>query len=158
MHQRSRSGKPSASPLEAHLGFWLRYVSNHVSTRFQTLIEAEGVTVSDWVALRTLWDAPHSTHASLIQALGMTKGAASKIVSRLEERGLAHRLLAEGSGREQVLALTPAGRRLVPRLAALADANDAHCFAPLSAAQREALQQSLQQLVHAHGLQEIPVR
>ena len=89
------SPTPSANPLDAHLGFWLRFVSNHVSARFQKLLEAQGTTLTEWVALRTLFDKPHTTHAELIDALGMTKGAASKVISRLEEKGLALRQQAE---------------------------------------------------------------
>lgn len=146
-----------ANPLEAHLGFWLRFVSNHVSTRFQKLLEAEGTTVTEWVALRTLYDRSETRHAELIHALGMTKGAASKVVSRLEEKGLAMRSLAEGSGREQVLRLTEQGRALVPRLAGLADQNEAHFFGHLGQDQRDALMQAFQDLVAHHQFKEIPV-
>ena len=144
------------TPLEAHLGFWLRFVSNHVSLRFQQLLEEEGVTVTEWVALRTLWTQDHTTHAELIQALGMTKGAASKVVSRLEEKGLAGRQLADGRAREQSLGLTAAGKALVPQLAALADENDAHFFDHLPAAERQALTQAMQTLVQHHQLKVIP--
>lgn len=144
------------SPLEAHLGFWLRQVSNHVSARFRSLLAAEGVTVTEWVALRTLWSDTPTTHASLVQTLGMTKGAASKVVSRLEEKGLAARQRADAGIREQQLALTPAGRALVPRLAALADANDAHCFGHLPAEVQAAWMQTLQALVLHHQWQDIP--
>lgn len=152
----SRTSPSAPSPLEAHLGFWLRFVSNHVSARFQTLLEEKDVTVTEWVALRTLWSKDETTHAELIQALGMTKGAASKLVSRLEEKGLAKRQLAEGRAREQNLRLTAAGRRLVPKLAALADANDAHFFGHLGAAERQALARAMQALVQHHQLKNIP--
>ncbi|MCH8180348.1 MAG: winged helix-turn-helix transcriptional regulator [Proteobacteria bacterium] len=144
------------SPLEAHLGFWLRFISNHVSLRFQHLLEAEGVTVTEWVALRTLWSQEETTHAALIQTLGMTKGAASKVVSRLEEKGLAERQLADGSAREQSLGLTTKGKALVPLLSALADANDAHFFGHLPAAERQALMQTMQALVQHHQLKVVP--
>lgn len=144
------------SPLEAHLGFWLRFVSNHVSIRFQQRLEAKGVTVTEWVALRTLWSQDETTHAELIQALGMTKGAASKVLSRLEEKGLAERKLANGCAREQSLGLTAAGKAMVPQLATLADANDVHFFGHLPAAAREALIQTMQALVQHHQLKNIP--
>lgn len=144
------------SPLESHLGFWLRFVSNHVSARFRQLLEEQGVTVTEWVALRTLWSREETKHAELIQALGMTKGAASKVVSRLEEKGLAGRQLADGRAREQSLILTAAGKALVPQLAALADANDAHFFGHLPAAERQALTRAMQALVQHHQLHEIP--
>jgi DNA-binding MarR family transcriptional regulator len=144
------------SPLEDHLGFWLRFVSNHVSGRFRQLLEAQGVTVTEWVALRTLWAQADTTHAELIQALGMTKGAASKVVSRLQEKGLAERQLADGRAREQSLRLTDAGKTLVPALAALADANDAHFFGHLPAAEREALAMLMKALVEHHQLKDLP--
>lgn len=147
----------SPSSLDSHLGFWLRYVSNHVSARFQKLLEAQDISVTEWVALRALFDRDETTHAALIGALGMTKGAASKIVSRLEERGLASRRQAKGDAREQALGLTHKGRALVPRLAALADDNDAHCFDHLAVHEREALMRLLRTYVAHHGLDSVPV-
>ena len=154
MPARSRS---PVSPLDSHLGFWLRFVSNHVSARFAALVEAEGASVTEWVALRTLYDKPQTTHAELIQALGMTKGAASKVITRLEDKGLARRALAEGSARGQVLQLSAKGRALVPRLAALADENEVHFFGHLPARERQALMQGFQALAAHHGLSEVPV-
>jgi len=65
----TRKTKPPPSPLEAHLGLWLRFVSNHVSIRFAQLLEEKGVTVTEWVALRTLWSQDGTTHAELTQAM-----------------------------------------------------------------------------------------
>ncbi|WP_066262412.1 MarR family winged helix-turn-helix transcriptional regulator [Hydrogenophaga flava] len=144
------------SPLGAHLGFWLRFVSNHVSLRFRQLLEAQGATVTEWVALRTLLEQGEGSHASLIDALGMTKGAASKVISRLEEKGLAQRQWADGNARDQRLLLTAKGRALVPRLAKLADANDQHFFGHLPLAERQALVAAMQALVQHHQLQQIP--
>lgn len=153
---RNLKKRCAPSPLEAHLGFWLRFVSNHVSSRFQQLLEEKDVTVTEWVALRTLWSQDETTHAELIKALGMTKGAASKVVSRLEEKGLAGRQLADGRAREQSLSLTAAGRALVPQLSSLADANDDYFFGHLPAAERIGLAQAMQALVHHHLLKDIP--
>ncbi len=154
MPARPRSRTPSA--LEAHLGFWLRFVSNHVSLRFAQLLEAQGVSVTEWVALRTLWARPQTRHGELIEALGMTKGAASKVASRLEAKGLARRRLSGDSARDQWLELTAAGKALVPRLAALADANDAHFFGHLPQDERVALTEAMKALVQHHQLKDLP--
>lgn len=53
--------------------------------------------------------------------------------------------------------LTPAGKRLVPALAALADANEDHFFGHLKAAERKALMAQMQALVQRHGLKNLPV-
>jgi DNA-binding MarR family transcriptional regulator len=153
----ARTPRPPPSPLEAHLGFWLRFVSNHVSMRFRQLLDQEGISVAEWVALRTLLERPDASHAELIAALGVTKGAASKLISRLEDKGLAQRQHAGAGTREQTLRLTARGRASMPRLAALADDNDRHFFGHLGTQEREALMQTLQRLVRHHELKTPPV-
>ena len=153
----ARAASSTLSPLDAHIGFWMRFVSNQVSAEFARAVEARGVSVSDWVALRTLYDSAASTHAELVASLGMTKGAVSKVVSRLQDKGLVTRVAHAADARAQVLALTRAGRALVPALAREADANDDRFFGHLSARQRHDLMRLLQALVRHHGLQQVPV-
>jgi DNA-binding MarR family transcriptional regulator len=147
----------SVSELESHLGYWLRFVSNHVSAQFAALVEAQGVSVSEWVALRHLFGQDESSAAQLMAALGMTKGAISKVLTRLEEKGLVARLAAGTDKRAQAIRLTKSGRALVPVLAALADQNDAAFFGHLLPAQREQLFAMMQEVVRRSQLKEIPV-
>ena len=46
--------KPSALP--DHLGYWLRKLSNAVSSSFAGRLARHGVSVPQWVVLRTLFD------------------------------------------------------------------------------------------------------
>ena len=146
------------SPLESHLGFWLRFVSNQVSSRFENLLAEHDISVTEWVAMRSLYGCTDVTHAELIQALGMTKGAISKVISRLEAKGLAERQLSQDSQREQVLCLTELGDGLVPKLAAIADENDAHFFGHLTDMQRQSLMTLMHELVVHHQLKQVPIR
>ncbi len=150
--------KPHPSALEDHLGFWMRYVSNQVSARFEAELVAHDVSVTEWVALRALYAEAITTHAGLIDALGMTKGAASKIISKLEAKGLVVRDFVDGGAREQVLSLTAAGRRLVPKLSSVADLNDDHFFAHLGDKKRQQLIADLQELVAYHQMKQVPVK
>lgn len=145
------------SALEDHLGYWLRFVSNHVSHAFRRKVEAAGVTVSEWVVLRRLHGPGPTTPGALIQSLGMSKGAVSKLLDRLAERGLLTRAASEVDRRQQFVALTARGRALVPRLARLADDNDHEFFGHLPAAQRTALLHILQDLVRVHELRGAPI-
>ena len=43
------------SDLTAHLGFWLRAVSNEVSQAFAAKLASRDVTVAEWVTLRSLF-------------------------------------------------------------------------------------------------------
>jgi DNA-binding MarR family transcriptional regulator len=60
-------------------------------------------------------------------------------------------------GRAQVVALSASGRRLVPKLAAAADENDAEAFGHLSAEQRATMQRILESIVDRLGLSATPV-
>jgi len=147
------------SGLEAHLGYWLRYVSNAVSGAFAARLAAANVSVAEWVVLRVLFDAgAEGMNASEVaERIGMTRGGISKIVARLEAQSLLDRTVDEADRRRQGLALTRTGRALVPRLAALADANDEAFFGALSSTERKTLDRLLRRLVQAHGLSDVPV-
>src|SRR5690242_14690363 len=111
--------------LESHLGYWLRFVSNSVSGAFAEKLAAQDVSVAEWVVLRLIHGDASMPASAIAEATGMTRGAISKIVDRLETRGLAERKPMPQDGRAQILKLTAKGARLVPVLAALADRNDA---------------------------------
>lgn len=145
------------SPLDAHVGFWLRFVSNHVSHAFNRKVEALGVTVAEWVVLRQLLASGAVAPSGLAEALGMTRGAVSKLVERLLAKRLVSRAVGEEDRRYQTVALTAAGKKLVPKLAALADANDAEFFGHLSSEQRAKLLEWMQDIVRRHGLKDVPV-
>lgn len=151
-----RKNARSPSALDAHLGFWLRMVSNQVSAEFARSIVARGVSVSEWVALRRLLDAPAS-HRELVAALGMTKGAVSKVAHSLEQKKLISRTPDPQDGRAEVLSLTAAGQVLTPKLAELADANDERFFGHLPASERAALRAALELVASRHGIASIPV-
>lgn len=144
------------STLETHLGFWLRYVSNHVSQAFAAKVAGQGVTVAEWVLLRTLHGHAPQPPSRVADAMGMTRGAITKLADRLIAKALVARTASPDDGRAQTLALTATGERLVPTLAALADANDAAFFDVLDADERAALERSLRKLAAAHRMPTLP--
>jgi DNA-binding MarR family transcriptional regulator len=89
--------------------------------------------------------------------MGMTRGAISKLADRLIAKSVLVRVADPKDGRAQTLALTSAGRSLVPKLAALADANDAEFFNHLSTKDRAALLRILRDIVQRRGLKSLPV-
>lgn len=146
----------TVSHLKDHLGYWLRLVSNAVSHSFARQVEAQGVTVAEWVFLRTLYDYDHRSPSRLAGHMGMTRGAITKLADRLIAKSLVTRTADPEDGRAQTLALTPEGRAKVPVLAQLADANDAAFFDALSAQERAALEQALKILITRRHLSGIP--
>ena len=145
------------SHLTSHLGFWLRYVSNHVSQAFARKLESRDVTVAEWALLRELYDAGAIAPSRLADRMGLTRGAVTKLADRLLAKGLVEREANPDDARAQTLRITPAGRDLVPDLAALADANDAEFFGHLTGDERNRLETVLKDIVERRGLTTIPL-
>jgi len=119
----------AVSHLKSHVGFWMRIISNHVSHAFARKLERSGVTVAEWVVMREMYGESLTSPSVVAARIGMTRGA---------------------------IALTAAGRRLVPTLATLADQNDEEFFHQLSRKERESLLSLLKKLVQVHGLEKLP--
>jgi DNA-binding MarR family transcriptional regulator len=149
--------KEPISTLEDHAGYWLRYVSNHVSHAFARKVEAHGVTVAEWVLLRETLDAGAANPSQLADAVGMTRGAVSKLVERICRKKLAVRSCPGGDRRYQTVELTAEGRRLVPALARLADENDREFFGHLKPEEKSGLVGLLRDMVRRHGWKDLPV-
>ncbi len=150
--------KNSASELEFHLGYWLRFVSNHVSHAFALKVEAKGVTVAEWVMMRELHELDEVNPSLVADRMGMTRGAISKIVEKLCAKGLVVRKSIGDDKRYQLIQLTSKGRKLVPQLARMADDNDEEFFGVLTDKQRSDLMETMRRLVVHHGWKDVPVQ
>lgn len=145
------------SDLDAHLGYWLRFVSNHVSQAFASRLQRKGVTVAEWVAMRRLFGEGGVAPSLLADRIGMTRGAITKLADRLIDKELVIRRADPQDGRAQTLTLTARGRALVPELATLADDNDAEFFRPLTAQERRVLRRLLERVAEQNELKVVPI-
>jgi MarR family transcriptional regulator, lower aerobic nicotinate degradation pathway regulator len=143
--------------LAAHLGYWLRGLSNHVSQSFARKLAAKDVTVAEWALMRMLLGGEPEAPSRLAGRMGLTRGAVTKLADRLIAKDLVVRAASPDDGRAQTLALTRRGARLVPDLAALAERNEAECFGHLSAADRRALDRILKTSAARLGLVAVPI-
>ena len=96
--------------------------------------------------------------SQLAEKLGLTRGAISKLVERIVQKGLARRELGNDDRRFQTVTLLPAGRKLVPVLARLADQNDDEFFGSLPPTDRKRLARLLCEMVRQHGWKDVPLQ
>ncbi len=154
----AKSRPRSVSCLEQHLGYWLRLVSNNVSASFARRLEALDVSVSEWVAMRKLFDQPAAISISaLAEQMGMTKAPVSRLVERLVQKKLIERQDSRDDGRAQQIWLSSAGQKLVPKLAAIADENDEAFFGHLTMNARMAMIAAMQNVAKQYRLTQVPV-
>lgn len=144
------------SDLEYHIGYWMRFVSNHVSFSFRDRLMKYKITVAEWVALRSLYNRAPCTLGELSEQIGIDLGATSRLVERLIKKKLASRKSSQQDRRFVTLELSPSGKKLIPKLAKEADKNDSHFFDCLNKHDKDQLLRILQVLVKTHGLTEKP--
>jgi DNA-binding MarR family transcriptional regulator len=159
---RPLSTAAPVSELQAHLGYWLRFVSNHVSHAFAAKVAGQGVTVAEWVVLREMLRVGPANPSDLADNLGMTRGTISKLIDRLVQKKLAKKQTTHSAAqfadrRYQTVSLTAKGAKLVPNLAALADQNDREFFGHLSAAEHSRLIALLADVARRHEWKDAPV-
>jgi DNA-binding MarR family transcriptional regulator len=154
----TKKEKMEASRLTIHIGFWMRLVSNSVSLAFARRLVASGVTVAEWVVLREMYGGDDTTSPSVVAELtGLTRGAVSKLISRLLEKGLVTRKESTRDRRYQDIELTQAAITIVPQLAKLADENDEEFFGVLSKSDRKMLAGILKKTAALHRLNKMPI-
>jgi DNA-binding MarR family transcriptional regulator len=144
------------SALEDHLGFWLRTVSNEVSRAFSVKLAAHDIAVAEWVMLRELYGRDAMIPSLLAERMGMTRGGISKLSDRLLAKGFVSASANDTDRRSHALSLTARGKKLVPQLAALADANDAEFFGHLKPGEVARLDATLREIVRRFDLRTLP--
>lgn len=144
--------------LEDHLGYWLRRVSNAVSGTFSRALQERQTSVAEWVLLRELHARGQATPGELADVLGMTRGAISKVVDKLEAKKWIDEKAKDGDSRVRLLSLTREGQRNLPDLARVADENDARFFDYLDASEKHALRNLLVKLADHHRIHNAPTQ
>jgi DNA-binding MarR family transcriptional regulator len=149
--------RAAVAGLEDHLGYWMRRVSNKVSGGFARTLEERETSVAEWVLLRVLFEREEASPAELADAIGMTRGAISKIVAKVQAKEWAVSREDPEDGRALRLTLTVKGRRVVPELAEIADENDQEFFRCLNAKERAELRRLLVKLTEYNEIRDVPV-
>ena len=144
--------------LEDHLGYWLRRISNAVSGSFARSLQERRTSVAEWVVLRELYERGKAAPGKLADALGLTRGAVSKIIDKLEAKDWIETGAKEGDHRYRLLSLSRAGRLNLPVLAQIAEANEAAYFDCLNAKERAVLRELLIKLAVHHRIQDVPTK
>lgn len=157
METDSKSDRPR-STLEAHLGYWLRLVSNEVSHTFERALQKRSISVAEWVAMNQLAVGTGLTPAKLAATMGMTRGAISKVLDKLDSKKLISRSTSPLDSRVQLLSLTQQARRILPQLTSIADGNDMYFFAALDPDEKAALRKLLRKLAVVHQITHVPVK
>jgi DNA-binding MarR family transcriptional regulator len=110
----------SDQAVEVRAQGWRRLAAMHqlIETSLEkALRDAHGLSVVEFTVMDALsrQDGWHLRMAQLARAAGLSPSAATRLVNRLEERGLLTRILCADDRRGIYTELTPAGRKTLTR-------------------------------------------
>lgn len=143
-------------PAKSNLNYWVRSADQRFAQNFGRLLKETGLIASEWVALRELYRPQRWSPVALGQAIGMSKGGGSKLVSRLVAKGLAVKDISVFDRRFRAVGLTQRGRDLVVFLAALEKDTDREFFGSLGNERRFRLTRYMTRLLDSGPSRNLP--
>jgi DNA-binding MarR family transcriptional regulator len=111
-----------------------------------------GVHPYHYAILATLAEGERETQGAIADALDYDRGQLVGLLDEMEEAGLVERRRDREDRRRQIVVVTPAGRKMLVKMRAIAKQLDDEFLAPLTAEQRR----QLQQLLFALALEHVP--
>ncbi len=135
--------------LEDYLLFLLAAASASASAGFHAIVRQHGLRVPEWRVLACLHDSDGQMITRLAALALMEQSAMTRVVERMEERGLLERRGDSRDRRRVRVFLTDKGRALLGPLLGLAREQETQVLASLSPAQRAALKPMLASLLAA---------
>ncbi len=143
-------------PARANLNYWVRSTHQRFAKNFARLLKETGIIASEWMALRELYRPQRWSPVALGQAIGLSKGGGSKLVSRLVAKGLAVKDVSYFDRRFRAVGLTKRGRELVVFLASIERDTDREFFGPLGNERRFRLTQYMTRLLDSGASRSLP--
>ena len=140
---------------EASVGYLMRRVLLSLTQQTGKLLGPVGLTSAQWAPMFKMHEGKATTVAELARVLQMDPGATTRLLDRLEAKGLCRRVRSEQDRRVVNLELTPAGQEVAAHIpAALSEVMNAH-LAGFSREEWLALKGYLQRMIdNSEGLRD----
>ncbi len=119
MPSPSRSTRIDRLALDNQLCFALYAASMALTKRYKPLLAPLGLTYPQYLVMLVLWEGDGIGVSQLGDRLQLDSGTLTPLLKRLEAAGLVQRLRDAADERRVLLRLTPAGRTLRARAAAV---------------------------------------
>jgi DNA-binding MarR family transcriptional regulator len=131
------------------LSHLMSHVERRLTERLRAALEPEGCDLDEWRVLNLLAEGTALPMADVADSVGLRPSALTRLMDRLVANNLVYRKIDLEDRRRVRVLLTPRGKSLHRRLAALVERSQDALFA--SAADRELLQELLLRLDVAVG-------
>ncbi|HZY17383.1 MAG TPA: MarR family winged helix-turn-helix transcriptional regulator [Ramlibacter sp.] len=134
--------------VDNYLGHLLGQANHALYKDFDSQVRARGLSPIEWRVLATLQDSEPLTVSQLAHEVLAKQPTVTKLVQRMAEQGWVVLQADAADQRRTLVAVTPAGRRLVKPLVEAAKQHEARMLRALGATEKAALRKLLEKIAH----------
>ena len=142
---------PKSGFVDDYLAYLLARASHLISSEFHVVVEASGLSLMAWRVMASLSGKEALSVGELADIVLAKQPTVTKLVGRMEEAGWVKRCDATHDKRQSLVSLTPAGRRKVKPLLALAQAHESQVTADIGATEVSQLKRALERMIAIRG-------
>jgi len=133
--------------------FWISRLASVMQEQFNKELDELDVTWPQWMVMNVLAHNLAETPAQIADNLGVDRSAVTRLVDRLEKKGLVNRL-HDGLDRRSILVkLTKAGAAMVEELDSSAGEHQRKFLSQLPSTEYRAFKGNLQKMLRAGGVE-----
>ena len=134
--------------VDGYLGYLLGQANHALYKEFDGHVRAAGLTSIEWRVLATLHDGAPLTISQLAHEVLSKQPTVTKLVQRMADQGWLALQDDPSDQRRTLVAVTPAGKRLVKPLVEQARQHESRVLRSLGSTEKAALRQLLEKLTH----------
>ncbi|MEJ7931315.1 MarR family transcriptional regulator [Ramlibacter sp. AN1015] len=136
--------------VDDYLPALLAQASHLISGEFHQVVTAQGFTPSEWRVLATLAGAEPMSIGTLARLAVLKQPTVTRMLDRMQARGQVRRIGHASDRRITLVAITPAGDRLVSRLIEQAREHERNVLEPFGVQRAAELKATLKQMIELH--------
>jgi DNA-binding MarR family transcriptional regulator len=139
--------RPASYRARDSVGYLLRRVYTTMHERIELAFAGHGFTLMQWIVLIYIRDGLARTASDIAREFRHDSGALTRVIDRLERRGLLKRQRSTRDRRAVNLALTPEGRRTIDELLPVLVTEMNTALEPFSRAEFEQFRDLMERMV-----------
>lgn len=137
--------------LHSHTGHLVRRFQQISVSMFLEVGRAHDLTPTQYAAMAAIAASPGADQASVAGLAALDRSTAGNVIAKLLRKGLVSRQPSKADRRFMILALTPAGQKLLQKLQPILATTNERMLAPLTPAERRQFVQLLARVVDVNN-------
>jgi len=141
--------------LHSSYTFWISRLASLLQEEFNRRLQAEDVSWPQWMVLNVLSQNIAGTPATIADTIGVDRSAVTRLLDRLEKKGLVLREHAKLDRRSVNIHMTEAGEALMERLNQLARQHQDHFLSSMHNTEHRSFKGNIQKMLKMAGVDSI---